>query len=197
MLDNQDMSTSTLRQVFWEAIKDYAVQDLLRLIRDEDAIVRTYAAKQLHLRATDEVFEEAEQLVASSEHDLREIGAFLLGQLGTPKKPYRSQSLPLLVPLVRDQCHEVRAAAISAVGHLGVDSLIDSHSAVGCIIEASRDKIPEVRAAAAFSLSSFSDEGQTVPVLQRLTKDSDNDVREWAELSLEIIDERGKPGQEK
>ena len=182
MIDDKDASDSTLRLILWEALQKYNTARLCALLFDNDPIVKTSAAKQLHLRGTKSVYKKAAELCEQERADLREIGAFLLGQLGTPKRPFRKQSIPVLVNLlVNDLSHEVRAAAAAALGHL------EATEASSELIEMAGHSSPEVRACVAFALGALKRSRETKAALRNLSQDESSEVREWAELSLEIL----------
>jgi HEAT repeat protein len=180
MLDDKDLSESTLRFILWDALKSYPTSELLRLITDEDPIVRTSAAKQLHFRATNEVADRLTQLLSSEQDYIREVAAFGLGQLGTPEKPFRAVSSELLVDLLsRDESADVRAAAAAALGHLFVDESLPEASA-RALSTAAADSDARVRACVAFALSAHRDSPVAARVLRDLEHDEDADVRMWA-----------------
>ena len=189
MIDDKDLSESTLRFIVWEALKNYSTDELLTLVEDEDPIVRTSAAKQLHFRPDKKVFEKSIDLISSAKDYEREIGAFLLGQLGTPNHPYKMQSFPYLVRLMSDTSSEVRASAVAAIGHLGSSNPIDDNNLLNCVIQLAEDKCSDVRFCCAFALASFnSDDARKA--LNSLIADRCKIVRDWAKTSLEIIHER-------
>lgn len=183
MLDDLDISDSALRRILWEALDGYSDEELLGFCRERDVILRTSAAKKLHLRDGVEIFNGAVGFCKETESDIREIGCFILGQLGTPRKPFAEKSLPVLISMSRDSCSAVRASAIAALGHLSVpDSL-------GVILGAINDHSASVRLSAAFALGGFFGE-KVVNALNVLMEDEDVGVREWAEVSLDCVMER-------
>lgn len=185
MIDDKDISDSTLRLIVWKALQRYSTAKLIALLSDHDPIVRTSSAKQLHLRGTKAVFRTAAELCEQESDDLREIGVFLLGQLGTPQRPFRRESIPIASNLLmNDSSHEVRAAAAAALGHLGATET--SHE----LIQVAGDSSPEVRACIAFALGAMKPSQEIDNVLRSLFHDQDGEVREWAELSLEILQQK-------
>ena len=185
MIDDKDSSDSTLRLILWKALQKYSTARLCALLSDNDAIVRTSAAKQLHLRGNKAAYRKAVELCAHENGELREIGAFLLGQLGTPKRPFRKQSIPILVNLlVNDPFHEVRAAAAGALGHL------QATEASNELLSIAGDSSSEVRACVAFTLGALNHSPEIEATLHTLSQDENSEVREWAELSLEILQDK-------
>ncbi|MDH5668541.1 MAG: hypothetical protein OEY86_11065, partial [Nitrospira sp.] len=77
MIDAKDITDSTLRLILWNALKKYSTKRLSELLYDTDHIVRTSAAKQLHLRGTRAVYKKAADLCRQELDYLREIGVFI------------------------------------------------------------------------------------------------------------------------
>lgn len=188
MLDPLDLSDSPLRQVLWTALDSFGNEELFAFCRDHDPILRTAAAKKLHMRPGADVFEESVRFCGDSDPAVREIGCFILAQLGTPLKPYSMDSNRYLQDLASDKAVEVRAAAIAGLGHLSVPSSLPT------ILMATSDISADVRQSAAFALGSF--EGiEVLPTLERLMLDEDLEVREWAEVSIESAKARAMSRQ--
>jgi HEAT repeat protein len=194
MIDDKDSSESTLRLILWKSLEQYSTPDLLDLVEDPDYIVRTAAAKQLHFRPEASVFAKAVSLMSARDFFKREIGAFILGQLGTPDMPYRNQSIPLLVQLFTDRSADVRAAAVASIGHLGSGKIhFNDDRLLDKIVALSRDKSPGVRCCCAVALMSFATSPKVIETLELLLKDKNGDVIEWAQASLELHSERASP----
>lgn len=105
----------------------------------------------------------------------REMGAFILGQLGTPKLPFREPSIPALQELLlRDPAANVRASAAASLGHLRASGAIDT------LVAASTDADPDVRACIASALARFPRSKKARSCLDRLANDADEKVRYWA-----------------
>src|SRR4030095_1498035 len=114
-----DRNGHSLRMLTSEALKAYPTAMLFQFLEDRDVIVRSLAARHLQLRGGKDVFDYARQLLLSKRAPSREVAAFLLGQLGTPKRPFRVQSTRLLVDLLKSEANsQVRAAAIASLGQL-------------------------------------------------------------------------------
>lgn len=190
MIDEIDLSESTLRVLLWEALRSYSTKDLLTLVRDSDYIVRTAAAKQLHFRPEIEVYDGVLKLCSSSIDFEREIGAFILGQLGISVFPFKEGSITPLIQLISDDSDDVCTAAIVALGHLGADGFIDNDEFILKLLQLANHQNADIRAACAYSLSSINPTSDVIDALNKLCSDSDEDVAEWAMTSLEIIQER-------
>jgi hypothetical protein len=187
-----DDSMSTTAMLVQQALCQWPVDGLLRLLRENDVIVRTAAARELQLRGGEEVFKEMQKFVESKSSRNREIGAFILGQLGTPVLPYAEKSLSILSCLLSDTDSEVRATAASACGHL----LVNICMPVGIeemLLRLCFDSNEDVKACAAYALGMSSGSEGVRSVLMKLIKDNkDSDVSGYAELGLELLDLKNK-----
>lgn len=181
MIDNADLSRSTIRLLVFQALKAYPTGALHALIDDEDCLVRSAVARELQMRGEASTFEFIVDLKSDARDFVREICAFTLGQLGTPGYPFRTESIPILIGLASDESEEVRAAAISGLGH------ISANEAVETLINAASDASPTVRASAAGALGSVDATPEVMRAVRALLHDEHSDVREWAEVGLELL----------
>jgi HEAT repeat protein len=188
LIDDLDCSSSTLRLLAWQALRSYPVHALLALLDDDDYVVRTAVARQLHVRGGTDVFNWAAERATSELPVRRELAAFILGQLGTPAYPFREASIPLLTRLAADADEEVRATATAALGHLRADEAAD------ILIASSKDNSDVVRQSAAAALAHLSSSDAVTAALLELLNDSDALVREWAADAL--TDFEGASGAE-
>jgi HEAT repeat protein len=109
----------SLRLLVFNGLQAYPTQSLFQFLHDRNSIVRTAAARRLQTQPEVElVFAHVRSLAGFPNAYAREISAFVLGQLGTPRKPFKSESVPILVRLCGDRAHEVRIAALAALWHL-------------------------------------------------------------------------------
>ncbi len=188
MIDDLDGSSSTLRLLASEAIKKWSSSAILKLIFDDDYIVRTTAARELQLRGEKETFDIVVSLVSDERAFVREICAFILGQLGTPKMSYKEQSLPCLLNLIKDESVDVRAAAAAGLGHISYAGM--SADAEDALLLAANDTEEGVRACAAYALGHASNSDKIKRALAELGSDSSEDVRSCAELGAELLSGR-------
>ncbi|MFV0477511.1 MAG: HEAT repeat domain-containing protein [Parahaliea sp.] len=185
MIDDVDLSSSTLRLLASEALKTWSNVAVLKLLSEEDHIVRTLAARELQMRGDKDIFNHVVGFVDSDIIFLREICAFTLGQLGTPDMPFKSSSLPLLEVLVTDRDSEVRAAAAASLGHICFDDMPSSVEKL--LYHAASDESSDVRCCVAASLGRASDKKEAQFVLSKLLQDPNPQVQHYAELGLEIL----------
>jgi len=186
MIDNLDASGSSLRLLLGQLLKTLSTEVLLRYLVDEDYIVRTAVARELHMRTGEHIHRKVLELVDDENENAREIAAFVLGQFGTPTMPYKEESVPALFKLLKDDSHEVRAAASAALGHLCYDGMpTDVESA---LLEAAGDASADVRACVAYALGNSSGSERVQSVLDELLSDHDEEVREFAVLGKELLD---------
>jgi len=166
----------------WAELKSEPTTVLLDLLCDDDELTRFVAAKELHMRGERVAFDRAVELRGSAEGHVREIAAFLLGQLGTPKFPFKEETVPLLEPmLTTDPWPRVREAAAIGLGHLKATTALQS------LLGKAGDPDPGVRGGVAVALGSLGSP-EAFPALKALYQDEDEEVRGWAELGLELLD---------
>jgi HEAT repeat protein len=174
-----DQPGHSLRTLVWQALRTYRTEHLFPFLLDRDVIVRTIAARELQVRGTLQVFEHVIQLAGQDRHVAREVAAFVLGQLGLSKRPYRNRSFPVLAKLAEDAHPSVRSAAIASLGHLRLPRSLPA------VVQAAQDRVAPVRLSAAFALGKFKKTPETVRLLRKLARDKHPQVREWATFSLE------------
>jgi HEAT repeat protein len=192
MIDPLDATHDRLRLAVARALKTYPDCELLEGLRDRDPIFRTAAARELHARGGALVFEEAKALAGSERHDFREIGAFVLGQLGTPTCPFAAQSFPILFKLLDDPYFEVQAVAVGAIGFLASLGHLAPAAVFKRVLQLSQAKEPEVRAAVASTLGFF-DAPEAAQVLRTLCNDGEGSVSDAADFALELHSSRMPP----
>jgi HEAT repeat protein len=124
----------------WQALRLYPTISLIHFLHDPNGIVSTTAARELQTRPEAKmVFDYAVQLLRSAKENEREIGVFLLGQIGTPDRPLKAESIPLLEAMCTDVDPDVRSTALASLGHLG------AKESEATIRKAVFDDHPEVR----------------------------------------------------
>ena len=182
MIDNPDYSNSTVRLLVFQALRAYSTHALLPLLLDEDAIVRSAAAREVQVRGEKLALDYVLPLCSDDREFVREIAAFTLGQLGTPTYPFRSESIPKLMELVADSSAEVRGSAVAALGHLHATESKEM------LLNAAEDADSDVRAMAAVALGRLGSSPDILRTLQVLLNDPSSEVREWAQLGMELAE---------
>lgn len=177
------MENRRAQQVMRRNVTTKSVERLCSILTGmelSDRHVRFDAARRLHLIGGRNVLCVLLKLCESRSSVDRELGAFGLGQLGTPRKPFARESEPVLRRLARsDRNRNVRSAAISALGHL------QRASSVPTLLECVHDRCATCRASVAFALSRFSGKRVTRAVLL-LSIDADSEVRSWVAFALRM-----------
>ncbi|UPG94580.1 HEAT repeat domain-containing protein [Luteibacter aegosomatissinici] len=182
MLDSDDEAILLSRHFVRKGMSDLSPTELVRFLSNEDVIVRSSAAFLLHLSGGDQaVFLAVLALADSDKAYCREVAAYVLGQFGTPDRPFRSESLPVLGHLLEDTDVDVRLAAISALRHLGGPEARDA------VLSVETDTSAEVRRLVAYQLDLLEQSPETVAALERLARDTDPDVRQEALESLAYL----------
>lgn len=185
MIDDKDLSESTLRLLASQALKEWSDKAVINVLTDDDYVVRTLAARELHMRSSNEVFAKIIELSHSTKPEVREICAFVLGQLGTPNMPFREQSVPDLLRLLTDDNENVRAASAAAIGHAFVSGM--PISVEKALYHAAKDSESLVRCCVASALGSATNVKEAMKTLNILSKDADQQVREYALLGQDIL----------
>ena len=190
MIDDLDSSASLLRLLVSQGLKSWPWEALLRASLDKSVIVRTAAARELHVRPeVDAIFERIIPMLGSRDAGTREIAAFILGQLGTPAMPRREGSFPHLATLLSDQSSSVRSVAVSSIGHLahgGMPKAIEDK-----LVALRDDASADVRAMVAYALGNSSGHGEAMITLEQLIRDPQPEVAEHASLGMDILEVRG------
>ncbi len=187
MIDDIDSSESTLRLLASESLKKWSLKGVLKLLTDDDYIVRTLAARELQIRGDHEIYDYVVDLVKDDKDYIREIAAFVLGQLATPKMPFKDNSVPLLLNLITDESYEVRATTAASLGHLCFEKMPEDVEVA--LLKASNDCNSDVRACTGYALGNSTGSEEVIQTLRNLLKDESKEVRDYAELGLDILKE--------
>jgi HEAT repeat protein len=175
---------SNLETLVFQALKGYEDVALVQFLYDENSIVHSAAARELQLRGSKVAFDAAIDLIREDASRLRDIGCFLLGQIGRDR-PFRNESLPILIDrLRRDSSDDVRSQSAAALGHLEADAAAEE------LIVAATDQSVLVRAAVASAIGRLTPTAKLHTTLEMLSRDVDEGVREWAEVSTELYETR-------
>src|SRR5213594_2773510 len=174
-----DRKGGSLRHLVWRGLKEYPTVAVLQFLEDSNVIVRSEAARCLHLRPERRVFERVAQLLTSKRVYQRELGAFVLGQLGTPKRPYKKESTRILLRIVKSEPNAVVRATITvSLGQL------KAAEALRKIVTFANDRSPAVRASVAFAIGMiYCERAKEIPLrleklLRKLRADKSRVVRE-------------------
>lgn len=170
-----DKDGESLRLLVAQALRAYPTYSLHPFLEDKNVLVRSAAAREIQLRGESISFDAAIGLIGDKRAYLREIAVFILGQLGTPKYPFRESSIPIISDrLALDKSAAVRAAAAAALGHL------NAHESLDALAVAAADSSAQVRACTAFALNKMRRRRKARELLLILKGDENDDVRFWA-----------------
>jgi hypothetical protein len=152
-IDPKDLSASTSRLLIWQALRKYSLKALVPMLRDPEIEVRTTAARLLQVRGGSAIWGLARKLCAAKSVRERVMGLFILGQLGTPRLPYKLRTLDLIESLLSHrQPAVVVEQALYSIGHLRQGQPLE-HSALLVRIAALKvRKGSDLAAAKAFAL---------------------------------------------
>jgi HEAT repeat protein len=173
-----------------EALRHYPTPALFPFLNDRDIITRSAAAREIQIRGGKRAFGQTVGLLRSDDQQLREMACFILGQLGTPKLPFRSLSVAMLVEHLTTEKHaDAIAAALISLGHLGATSQILK------LARFRQHPEPSVRAAFVYAVAlSCAKADRTsesvVAVVKGLRKDRSSQVRRALRFAEEMIEQR-------
>lgn len=152
------------------------------LTGDYDADGPWEAVRTLQRIGNREVFDRAAAWCTSRNPLERARGADVLAQLGTTEhlsNAYPQESFVVISALVQAEREPIPLrAAIHALGHIG------NPLAVPLLAPYRTDSDPEIRFAIACALGKFPDDPVAVEALLPLTRDADDDVRDWATFGI-------------
>ena len=187
---------NSVNHLVWLGLKSYNVTALITFLDDREYFVRFMAAQQLHLRPSRRVFNHAAMLLRSQSMRKREIGAYMLSQLGTPRRPYKKESTRILLrALARERNAAVRAMIILALGKL------EARPALRRVLSFANDRAPQVRREVAFYIGMiYCDRSKSIPsrfmrLLRNFNAERSRVVRWGASLALELV--RGPTPEER
>jgi HEAT repeat protein len=184
MSHSHEASSLTVELLVFEVLRSYPSDALLLMLDDESTVVRTAVARELQVRGERTAFDHVLLLCDDSRDFVREVAAFTLSQFGTPTYPFRSEAIPKLAELaVHDGSFDVRATAVASLGHL------HPMESMQVLLESANDPEADVRAMVAVSLGRLGPLPKVVETLDTLLSDSDSEVRQWAQLGLELTDD--------
>ena len=176
----------------WKGMELSDINELFDFLRDSDYRVRTLAAQAIQMKfATKDTFNRVLRMINSNNIINKEIGAYILGQLGTPKMPFAQDSLPELYKLLdNNEEDDVLVSAISSIGHIlsyRQDLLPIPNDFIDKIIFFSKVSNPDIRIATAMTLASIGNINKVQEAIKKLLNDENQEVQEWAEVANEIL----------
>jgi HEAT repeat protein len=148
-----------------------------------------HAVHDLRRIGSREVFDRAAEWCGSNDPLVRTRGLDVLAQIGRsaehPSNSFPDESFSIVAGVLKDE-REVRPldSAITALGNL------DNPAAIPLILQFRSHSNSDVRHAVAFALGSFPNDPRTSEGLLALTKDPDENVRDWATFALGVLGER-------
>ncbi|MHC5224680.1 HEAT repeat domain-containing protein [Ignatzschineria sp. LJL83] len=163
-------------------------QELISYLDNRKAVIRRGAASELQMKGGKEICNIAKLLCDDLFYQKREIGAFILGQIRGIEKKDLDDIFELLRGLsLTDKSALVRSSALCAMAHRygycedskWAEKLIES-----CSILVQETSV-FVRQSVAFALSLIKDI-RTIYLLENLSKDSSNLVKNWAAFAINI-----------
>lgn len=142
-------------------------------------------------RGDQATFEHVKALCFSSKPRERAVGAYMLGQFGLPVRTFPADCIGLLLKMLSDESDVEVLNSICTAFH---GHILDA-STVEAIARFKSHPSEDVRFGVAQGLL-FCREETAVAILVELSRDSDDDVRDWATFGIgQIIDGATNPEQ--
>jgi HEAT repeat protein len=143
---------------------------------------RSAIVRGLHGRTDRPSFEAVCAYARSSDLRERTVGLDILGQIGyLASRPFRDETVPVILACCEDDRPDVLNSAIVALGHLA------DRRGLPAVLRAVTNPSGQVRVAAAVALPAVAGDppaDEAVAALIGLTADPDPDVRDWATMGL-------------
>ena len=162
------------------------------LLGDYDADAPWDAVRALQNTGSREVFDEAAAWCSSENPLERARGADVLAQLGKsaghPDNAFPQESFSVISKLLASESEPLPlSSAIYSLGHIG------NALAIPLLIEHCSHTGSEVRFSVAFALGKFTEDPAAVKALLVLTRDVDDDVRDWATFGIGALGKLDTP----
>jgi len=192
----RDDLDDSLPHLAWHGLRASSTPLVLYYLEDRNSVVRFAAARVLHLRPSGKALARGTKLLRSEAMRKREIAAYLLSQLGTPRRPYKKESTRILLrALSRERNAAVRAMIILALGKL------KARPALYRVLSFANDRAPQVRREVALYIGMiYCDRSKSIPprfmrLLRQFNAERSRVVRWGASLALELV--RGPTTEER
>jgi HEAT repeat protein len=185
--DGTDRPGHALKTLVAQALRGYKTSALFPFLETKDVVVRSAAARQLQIRGGAAVLKRIEPLLEDERPHLRELASFILGQLGTPRLPFRKRRISALVRhLEAEREPEVIAAGLIALGHLRASEVVKG------LLRFRRHRSSEVREAVAYLIGMTGNQrtgvsSQSGRTLRALKRDEERRVRSAARFAEELL----------
>lgn len=174
----------------WRYVDTLPDKQVFELLFNEEDKVRETAGRVIQQRATDFLFEKVCALQHEPKAYLREICAFILGQIQFSRLEQQNKILEILVHLAQDKRIRVKATALQSFGYFYTWHEIPvTNEILNLTLANSKHPSASVRFAVTYSLSVMPDCPAVRQAIDELLDDENFDVRDWADFALEMLDE--------
>ena len=176
---------SAAAQALGEFKEASTIEQLIEVLKDSDSGVRRSAARALGSFPSDpRIVEPLISLLSDESAAVRQDVIHVLGKIHDPRV------VPALIEAAKDKDRYIRAYAVQVLGETGNPQALDA------IIRATEDEDNWVRGYAIRALREFLTDPRVVEPLNRLSKDSNETIRDTAKNFLalrELLQKRAKP----
>jgi HEAT repeat protein len=164
--------------------KKLSTRQLKKIIREGNTINRVVAGMEMQIRGGEDIINYAILQCSHKNYKFREIGAFILGQICIQDHQKLLEIIKLLVDnATYDKSIRVRYTAVYSLGHRCARGFKDYELIMPSLAKAVDNLAASVRMASAFALA-FVKTRDAHPLLEKLLRDPDEDVRDWAGFAV-------------
>ncbi|VEP16033.1 conserved hypothetical protein [Hyella patelloides LEGE 07179] len=160
-----------------QKLEHISTKKLIELaLKQEEEEIKYLSA--LQFRGTKDVLNAAQELCKSINENEKELGIYILGQLGIPQRTFPNECLEILLNLLKRESNTNILGAIGiALGHLG------DRRAIQPLVKFKNHPDADVRYGVVSGLLCQEDE-LAIDTLIELSQDEDSDIRNWATFGL-------------
>lgn len=185
-----EKSASDLYLLAWQRVRELELHELLKFVNSKSTTVRELVVQEMHIRGSEDVFRAACSLTASTKARVRSAGFLVLGQLGTPERPFRAESVPILLDgLERERTILVRCSIAYAIGHLGIPEA-QNERIIERLVDYLESGNRSVDKAVAFSIAGLCRTPALELLVAKIHAKCDEDLNDWVTIGLDAVRER-------
>lgn len=163
-------------------MKDLATDRLIKVaIETHDEDPKWDLIRLLHLRGTQEVFDQAKELCNSDDPEIKVLGIDIIAQLGVPDRTFPEAGRDLFYTMLETEIDiETLVPIIVALGHTQDEM---DHTKLDRVIAYADHEDSDIRFAVVQALSKHN-YLPAITALITLSADLDDEIRDWATFAL-------------
>jgi len=178
---------SDLYLLAWQRAKQMSNSELLAFVLSKNAQVRDIVIREFHVRPQRDVFEIAKKLIQDTKAQQRSSGYLILAQLGTPQRPFRGETTPIILKGLREEkTHSVQNAIICAIGHLEIEAKYHTEI-IEKFIQLTEINNLSLLISIAFAIGRLSRCGRFDFLVEKLKTKNNPEIDDWLDVSFECL----------